>query len=462
MIKHLLRSITLKLTLTFLAVSLVGVGLVAAIIWGTTSAAFDQFLIDRGKADMLAALTAYYSQNGSWDGISEALVQQAINAASNQGANQPGGGGAPPLPCALADQNGVIIVRAGPYQVGSAVSTDQLASGEAVMVAGKQVGTLLPTGGPPNRDPSSDRYLQRANQALLAAALISAVLAVLLGLTLARSLTRPVLDLTAAARAMASGQLTHQLPVRSRDELGELTATFNRMSADLQRSNELRRQITADIAHDLRTPLAVITGYLEGLRDGVLKPTPQRYDAMFNESRRLQRLVEDLRTLSLADAGELAINRQAVAPRDLLERLAQAFEQQAAQKEVQLALQAEADLPELWLDPERTEQVLANLVSNALRYTPAGGQITLRARRAGQSVCLVVQDTGAGMTSAVLDHAFERFYRGDPSRSGQDEESGLGLAIARSIIELHGGQIRAESAGPGQGSTFTISLPVRA
>jgi signal transduction histidine kinase len=463
-----MRSITLKLTLTFLAVSLVGVALVAAIIWGTTSMAFNQFLLDRGNSDFVAAVTAFYTQNGSWEGVNDALIQQRVLPPSYQqpGASNPafpqtgGQNSGPPLPFALVDQTGLVITHAGPYQTGDTVSADRIAQGTAITVNGVQVGTVLATGSPPTRDPSSERYLAQTNQALLIAALGAAGLALLLGIFLARTVTRPMRDLTAAAHAMASGQLGQQVPVRSRDELGELTATFNRMSADLERSNQIRRQMTADIAHDLRTPLAVITGYLEGLRDGVLKPTPQRYEVLFSEARHLQRLVEDLRTLSLAEAGELKINRQPESPADLLERLAQAFQQKAEQQQVSLQLQFEPGLPEVQVDPERIEQVLGNLVSNALRYTPAGGEIRLSGSRQDGGVLLEVSDNGAGIAPDVLAHIFERFYRGDDARAQQGEETGLGLAIARSIVELHGGRIAASSPGLGLGTTLSIYLPV--
>ena len=222
-----MRSITVKLTLTFLAVSLVGVALVAAIIWSTTSVAFNQFLLDRGKSDFVTAVTAYYTQNGSWNGVEEALIQQGVvppvthPGSGNPTFSQNGGqNAAPPLPFALVDQNGLVIVNAGPYHAGDTVSPDKIALGAPVTVNGVQVGAVLASGGPPNSDPSSQRYLAQTNQALLIAALGAAGLALLLGIFLARSVTRPLRDLTAAARGMASGQLGQQVPVRSRDELG--------------------------------------------------------------------------------------------------------------------------------------------------------------------------------------------------------------------------------------------------
>ena len=255
------------------------------------------------------------------------------------------------------------------------------------------------------------QYLASINRALALAALCAMVVAVLLGVVLARTLAQPVRDLTHAIEAMARGELRQEVPVRSADELGTLTLAFNRMSADLARSNELRREMTADIAHDLRTPLTVITGYIEALRDGVLKPTPARFETMHNEAQQLKRLVEDLRTLSLVDAGELPMQRQQVAPRALLDRLATAYAPQAAARQITLAVGAASEAPDILVDPERMAQVLGNLVSNALRHTPAGGGSTCRRRHRGPCD-LVVADTGEGIPPDVLPHVFDRFYRG--------------------------------------------------
>jgi two-component system, OmpR family, sensor histidine kinase BaeS len=279
-----------------------------------------------------------------------------------------------------------------------------------------------------------------------------------LGLLLARTITRPVRELTAATAALAQGKLSQPVAVRSKDELGVLTQSFNKMSSDLERSNTLRRQMTADIAHDLRSPLAVITGYLEGLKDGVVKPTPQRFSAMYDEAVYLQRLVEDLRTLSLADAGELSITKQVIQPGELIERLAAAFQHPAEQKQVSIQKEVAADLPPIHVDPERILQALENLITNSLRYTQENGLIVLSAHRGGDGVAMDVQDNGAGIDPEVLPHVFDRFYRGDGSR--QDGGSGLGLAIAKSIVELHGGKIEAASEGIGKGSRFTILIPV--
>jgi len=199
-----------------------------------------------------------------------------------------------------------------------------------------------------------------------------------------------------------------------------------------------------------------MSGYVEGMRDGVLKPTKERFDAMYKESRHLSRLVEDLRTLSLADAGELSINKRPTDGGELVRDSATTFKVLAKDRKITMNVDVEKGLPKIMMDPERIEQVLDNLVSNALRYTPPGGKITLSAYQEGKGIALSVADNGEGIAADVLPHVFERFYRGDPARQG--DESGLGLAIARSIIELHGGKISAMSDGIGKGSTFTIVL----
>jgi signal transduction histidine kinase len=231
------------------------------------------------------------------------------------------------------------------------------------------------------------------------------------------------------------------------------------MSADLAHSTELRRQMTADIAHELRTPLSVILGYTEALSEGKLSGTDETFDVMHDEAQQLQRLIEDLRTLSLADAGELPLMVQSVSPEGLLERVAIAHTPRAQEKGVSIQVEAPPDLPPIAVDPDRVAQVLSNLVSNALRHTPQGGRVRLIAERDGADIRLSVADTGPGIAADDLPHIFQRFYRADQSRYPVEGQTGLGLAIAKSLVEAHGGAISVESV-QGEGSTFTITLPV--
>jgi signal transduction histidine kinase len=218
--------------------------------------------------------------------------------------------------------------------------------------------------------------------------------------------------------------------------------------------------MAADVAHELRTPLTVIAGYIEAMRDGVLAPTPDRLGVIYGEMEHLQHLVGDLRTLSQADAGELKLNTQPVDPRGLLQQTSAAFAHQAEQKGVRLELLVASDLPPVRADEIRLAQVLDNLLTNALRYTPSGGRIILGAAAHGDRVALTVQDTGPGIPAEALPLIFDRFYRADPSRAETAGQSGLGLAIAKALVEAHGGTLTVEST-LGQGTTFRIELPAQ-
>ena len=447
-----MRSLTLKLTLAFLFVGLTGALLVAVFVGVRTQREFDQFISDRYRQDLVERLADYYQQNDSWEGLSAIGLRLA---------DQRGRSGYMRAPVALVDNSQVVVVGSRNYQVGQQVSQADLRGSLRIQVDGETVGAVLldlPVDQAP-RDPYSpeDAFLARVNQAIAFGALGATVIALVLGVVLASAISRPVKELTDATQRVAQGELGHQVPVRTRDELGDLTISFNQMSADLATSNQLRRQMTADIAHELRTPLSVILGYAEALSDGKLHGKPAIYDAMYGEARLLSHLVDDLRTLSLADAGELALNRSLTPAGECIERTAASHAELAAQRDVRLDVTLGPDLPLVEVDRERIAQVLANLVGNALRYTPAGGVITLSAIADNDRVLLRVSDTGPGIEPQHLPFVFKRFYRADDARPANGE-SGLGLAIARSLVEAQGGSIQVQSE-PGQGAMFTVALP---
>jgi signal transduction histidine kinase len=452
-----MRSLSTKLVLAFALTSLAGIALAALFVRQFVASEFYAYVLDQRRDDFIAQAGSYYTVRGSWDGVAVAL-RIARPPGGAPGAHGDAGGPRGRFEFVLADTAGRIVFAPNPLMRGQQARAQDLAAGTPVTVDGQVVGTMFTLGPPSLRNPAEERYLARTDLALGAAALVAVAVALALGLLLARLITRPVRDLTAAARAIAAGDLRQHVAVRSRDELGLLAAQFNAMSGDLDRANELRRRMTADIAHDLRTPLTVLSGYLEALRDETLQPTPARFTAMYDETQVLLRLVEDLHTLSLADAGELALKLQPIAPQRLIERVATRYQHAAAQAGVALAARAEPELPELRIDVEQLTRVLSNLVSNALRHTPAGGRVSLVARRAERGVELEVADTGQGIPPEHLPNVFERFYRADESRQQASGGSGLGLAIVRSIVEAHGGRVAVTST-QGQGTLFTITLP---
>ena len=276
-----------------------------------------------------------------------------------------------------------------------------------------------------------------------------------------RRVSSPVADIMTAADAVANGDLSVRVREQIPGEFGRLARSFNRMIDQLASIEEQRRALTADVAHELRTPLHIIQGNLEGLLEGVYEPTPEKIQSTLDETQLLARLVNDLQTLSLAESGQLALHREPLLATDLLEDAAAGFSGRAAEEEIELVVQSEGAPDDLTFqgDADRMEQVLNNLVANALRYTPKGGKIILRGEAKGDGVQLAVQDDGIGIPAEDLPFIFDRFWKGDRSRARQTGVgSGLGLAIARQLVRAHGGEIQAESQ-LGQGTTFRIDLP---
>jgi two-component system OmpR family sensor kinase/two-component system sensor histidine kinase BaeS len=287
-----------------------------------------------------------------------------------------------------------------------------------------------------------------------------ASLSLIVGLVLSRRMSRPLSDLTAATRAVAAGDLDVRVPTEYPGEAGELAAAFNQMTQDLAQADKLRRNLTADVAHELRTPISVVRGKLEGILDGVYPATSEHLEPVLEEIKLLTQLVEDLGLLALAEAGQLTLERQATNLGDLLQDAQVNFGPQAEDRGVTLALDLPSGLPKVMADRRRIAQVIGNLVINALRHTPAGGCVTLSASEAqGGMIEISVADTGAGIPSEDLPYIFERFWRGEKSRSRTGGGTGLGLTIARQLVQVHGGKIGVEST-LGQGSRFWFTLPI--
>ncbi|MBN1933237.1 MAG: HAMP domain-containing histidine kinase [Anaerolineae bacterium] len=274
-----------------------------------------------------------------------------------------------------------------------------------------------------------------------------------------RNVATPLAQVMDAADRVAEGDLSVRVPDDGRGDFGRLTRSFNRMVQELQLADQRRRNLTADVAHELRTPLHIIQGNLEGVLDGVYPCDADHIEATLDETRLLARLIDDLRTLSLAEAGQLALHLEWVDLVELIADVATSFSGQAESAGAELRTDIPASPLMVTADADRIDQVLSNLVANALRYTPAGGKIAISAQPIDGGARIRVSDTGAGIPPDDLPYIFDRFWRGDRARTrGDGSGSGLGLAIARQLVQAHGGRIHVESR-VGQGTTFTIELP---
>ena len=412
-------------------------------------------------------LADYYDQQSSWEGV-DTLI-----------AGYPCGPGWGPwdqdwqMDYVLATADGTIVSASDGERVGQSLRPADLALAAPITTNDQQVGLLLL---PPftyfGAEPPG--IVKHALQRFLGAGLVIGVSTLIVGLALSRRISRPLVNLTAATRVVAAGDLSVRVPTHYPGEMGELATAFNDMAQDLARADELRRNMTADVAHELRTPLSVIRGKLEGVLDGVYPATPEHLEPVLEETELLTHLVEDLRLLALAEAGQLSLEKRAMDVGDLLRDAQVNFGPQAADRGVTLSLDLPAELPQVMADWRRVAQVLGNLLTNALRHTPESGCVTLSAAVApplvgpalsaaegvagGGMVEVTVADTGTGIPPDDLPYIFERFWRGEKSRSRAGGETGLGLAIARQLVEMHGGMIRVENA-PGAGSKFKFTLP---
>jgi two-component system sensor histidine kinase BaeS len=454
--KHSLKA---RLILSFLAVALITVLVVSAVIRLTSGQSLMELVVEQQSADLSETVQAYYEANGTLDGFFEFYLQN----------NRPAPGPAQPENpephpdmgnirgvYGLVDADYNALMPTFGAAVGEPVPATMIKDAIAIEVDGETIAWILPdTGFEFKLSAEEQLFLQRTSLAIGLAALAGVLIAVAMGFLLAGRLLIPIRRLTSASQALAHGDLQQQVPVTSQDELGQLTATFNQMSADLARSDQQRKRMTADITHDLSTPLQIISGYMEMLEDHEVTLTPQRIEIIKTEIEHLRRLVSDLGTLTQVEAGGLELQLQPVQPGSLLEHIYQTYQPIAARQGVILELEAPESVPAIRVDELRMLQVLKNLVDNALRYTPAGGKITLSAA-AGEQVELRVRDSGSGIEPEDLPYVFDRFYRADKAREGNSGKMGLGLAICKALVTAQGGTIAAESAGKGQGASMVM------
>ncbi len=441
--------LTTKLILAFLLISLFSAGIIVVFSRIATNREFDKFVNDKYEADLVTELARYYQDNQTWVGVEKLYSRDHFDSQNTR-----------PLFFSIADTNGNIIITGKDYHAGETVSADELKAGTRIQVDGETVGILL-LNTPPSKNPLEDEFIRRLSQSIYISAIGTILIAFILGAILSRSISRPIRELTKATHEMAGGKFGQQVPVRSRDEIGELASSFNKMNDELAQSFNLRKQMTADIAHELRTPLSLIIGHAEAVHDGVLPPSKENFEIIREEAERLEQLVNDLRILSLADAGELSVDFQPVEINKFLGDIQSHYRVQFNQKRIGLNLEPASVILEANLDPIRFSQVLTNILDNALRYTPEEGRVDISIKQISDKAEITIQDSGEGVSPEDAAHLFDRFYRADASRTRDSDAggSGLGLAIAKSIVEMHKGKIWAESK-KGNGLKVIIQLPV--
>jgi signal transduction histidine kinase len=351
----------------------------------------------------------------------------------------------------------IVLLATAHFLAGTQLAQEtQLSLGQAASETGR-----LATDAPPAHAPTQqERFQAVVDQGLLISAFAALAAAVVVSLFVSRRIVEPLQELSFTSQRLARGHYHERTSIRSDDELADLSQSINQLAEALEQTERRRLALLADVAHELRTPLTTIEGYMEGLIDGVIAPEAQIFAMIQHESIRLKWLIEELALLSRAEAGQL---RVAPRPTELtmpIERVVAQFQPQFAAKHIQLVLNIPPELPEVLADPDRLEQIVINLLANALRYTPSGGCVTIMAEAHDFFVQVGVRDTGIGISVEHLAHIFERFYRVDKSRARQSGGTGIGLTIARHLVYAQGGEIWVESAGPGQGTTFYLTLPV--
>ncbi len=456
----MIHSLRFRLLIAFLAVILVTIGTVSLFVSLRTSGEIGRFEERREEAHfarLLYSLTRYYSEQGDWAGI-QSKVEEMGNLYGRR--------------IVLTDRDGMVIADSEGELIGQ---TYQPSSERALLLPTfpspphpflpppptitEASGTVY-IGPESSTDPASPRFLSHSiTQFILWGCLIGGGVALVMTLVLSRRILSPIKALTKAARRLGRGDFSQRLELKDRGEVGELARAFNSMASDLERAEQLRRNMVADVAHELRTPLSNIRGYLEAVNDGLMKPDAAAIKSLNEEASRLSRLVDELQELSLAEAGELKLECQSGDITELLNRSVSAFQAQTAAKGISLSLDLGGELPPVNIDSRRIAQVLYNLLDNAMAHTESGGAITISALREGDRVEVAVTDTGAGIPDEDLPYIFERFYRVDKSRARATGGSGLGLTIAKGLVEAHGGEVKVRSE-PGKGSRFSFTIPI--
>lgn len=453
-----------RLTLAFALVAVIGIGLASLLANLAIDNEFRSF-VGRSEAtlqnsDLVSKLVSYYTEHRGWDDVGSILIRAKPpkDEVPQPGSLPPDRFG-PPLALIVADANGTIVFDSSQRRAGEMLSQAERDAATALQEQAQTIGYLVFAPGPVmTLRPTEQFFVDEVRRNLLLAALIATAIGAVLGLLFSRTLTRPLDRLTQAARTIAAKNLSHRVEPGGTVEVANVAHAFNDMADSLQKAEQLRHNLVADVAHELRTPLSVMQGTLTAQLDGVFPLDLSETAKLYDETRLLSRLVDDLRDLAQVEAGQLPLNIGAIDLKHVIVTTMSAFDGAASEKQISLNDESADQLPWVKSDSERVAQVLHVLISNALRHTPANGTITVAAMPVADQVEVSVHDTGEGIAPDELPYVFDRFWRGDKSRARETGGSGLGLAIAKQLIEAQGGSIGLESQ-TGAGSRFWFRLP---
>lgn len=456
------HSLKYKLILTYTAVALVTILSVMLVIRLTSDKSLRNMLIDQQISSLSNVIVNYYQNYGTLEQFfRNYMINSMLDHRPFENFNEMRDN--PQIEAlrgvaGLVDANGLAIFPTDGYRIGQKVPENLLTRAERISVDGEVIAYIVEDRKAEfELNPVEQRYTDRINLAIAAAAAVGMITAFSLAFLLTENILKPIKILTNASAEMSQGELGKQVPVISKDEIGKLSESFNRMSLELAKSDQERRRLTADITHDLSTPLQIISGYIEMLEEGSIELSPDRLQTIKSEVENLRLLVGDLTLLTQAEAGVLEMQKSLVDANLLLEKVFKAYEPIAARQGTQLELERSEQPCWVFVDEGRMIQVLKNLLDNALHHTSAGRTIKLSSS-ISDKVELIVSDNGTGIEPEDLPFIFERFYQADKARTGSKGKMGLGLAICKALTAAQGCDIRAESSGKDQGTCMIISI----
>lgn len=453
-----------KLTAAFIVVVLLATSIVAVVSTVATKKLFHNYIENSRLArekQWSEQLALFYAETGDWAGVQELLVMPGRFGMMGRHMMESKTGLLSGDRLLIINENNVVVSDSTAKALGLRLKDKEIEKGTVLKINGVKIGTVIVQTNPPEALVRLEEIFSRSvSTAILGGGIAASILAMGLGIWYSRRITSPIINLTKTTQKISRRELFHRVEVKGNDEIAELTGAFNDMLESLEHNENLRKNLVADVAHELRTPLAILRGNLESLQDGAIAATPEVILSLHDEVLRMTRLVGDLQELSLAEAGKLVLHLNEADIAGLIERVIEPVRTVAAMKNINLGFSLPEALPPVNIDQDRISQVMLNILNNALQHTPEGGQILVSVSCRDRHLLVSVQDSGPGISPDDLPYVFERFYRADKSRTRSGGGTGLGLAIAKGFVEAHGGKIWAENVPTG-GSIFTFSIPFK-